>query len=74
VNVVYATATTSVTNVHGVIYRINGGEAWNADDPIVKQHPSLFSPHPVKARTSDGWQEVETATARPGEKRKSKRG
>jgi hypothetical protein len=74
VNVVYATTTTSVTNAHGVIYRINGGEAWDADDPIVQQHPDLFARHPVKARTSQGWADIETMTAKPGEKRRTKRG
>lgn len=71
-NVVYATSNTSVTNKHGVIYRINGGEAWDADDPIVKDHPHLFTSDPIKARTSQGW--VETATAEPGKKRRSGRG
>lgn len=70
-NVVYAKSTTSVTNAGGVIYRLEAGQAWSADDPIVKTHPTLFADSPLKARTSRGW--VETATAAPGEKRKSGR-
>lgn len=69
--IVYAKSTTSVSNEHGVIYRLEGGQAWSASDPVVKTHPELFSDTPVKARTSSGW--VETATANPGERRKSGR-
>lgn len=71
-DVVYAKSNTSVTNEHGVIYQLKGGEAWDADDPLVHQHPNMFTPSPVKARTSQGW--IETATAEPGKKRKSGRG
>ena len=70
-DIVYAKSTTSVANEGGVIYRIEGGQAWSADDPIVLAHPDLFSDEPVKVRTSTGW--VETATANPGEKRSRKR-
>lgn len=69
---VYAKSTASVTNEHGVIYRVEINQPWDADDPLVKQHPDLFSSLPPGTRTSTGW--VETATAAPGEKRNVKRG
>lgn len=68
---VYAKSTTSVANSHGVIYRVEINQPWDADDPLVAQHPELFSSFPPGTRTSSGW--VETATAAPGEKRKSGR-
>ena len=70
-SIVYAKSNTSITNEHGVVYRLAVGQAWDADDPVVKAHPGLFSDSPRAVRTSQGW--VETATAVPGVKRKSGR-
>jgi len=69
--IAYAKSTLSTTSDHGVIYKLTEGQAWDADDPIVKQRPHLFSDLPPRVRTSQGW--VETATAVPGEKRRSGR-
>jgi hypothetical protein len=70
--IVYAKSNTSVVNAGGVIYRLEAGQAWDSEDPIVKAHPQAFSEIPVRMRTFQGW--VETATAAPGEVRNTKRG
>lgn len=67
---VYANSTGSITNDHGVTFNLKAGEAWDADDPLVKQRPRFFSPEPVLVMTSaHGLVRVEQATAAPGEKR-----
>lgn len=70
-NLVYAKSQFSSTTEHGQIVRVQPNEAWDANDPFVKAHKDMFSKTPIKARTVSGW--VETATAEPGEKRKSGR-
>ena len=47
------------------------GEAWSADDPVVRAHPGLFSADPGKARASE--RPVEQATRAPGEKSRARR-
>ena len=73
----YAQSTVSTTNAGGVIYRLNVGEVWDDNDQLVKEHPNLFSKTPPRIRTSRGWVPpeavIETATAAPGEKRRTKR-
>lgn len=71
---VYANSTVSVTNPNGVSFTLHRGEVWDADDPLVKHRPDLFSKVPVVARVSHGvgWRPVETATAAPGELRKTR--
>ena len=71
VKLVYAKTQFSATKANGQIEKVFPGMAWAADDPFVKEHKTMFSDVPVKARTSHGW--VETATAGPGEKRRSGR-
>lgn len=72
----YATASVNVT-VDGQRYNLTLGEAWDADDPVVKAHPSAFSDRPPFARATDrglvGWKPVESATDRPGERRNTRR-
>ena len=74
----FAKSTVSTTNRAGMIIRLTVGETWDADDEFVKDHPGLFSAIPPRVRTSQGWAPaetaVETATAKPGEKRRIKRG
>lgn len=50
------------------------GEAWRADDPVVKSHPDWFGDTPKVVRTTlprhlQAERPVEQATAAPGEKR-----
>lgn len=67
---VYANSNCSITNSHGVAYRLVAGEPWDADDPLVKHRPQFFTKQPVIVKTSaHGWVRVEQATAAPGEKR-----
>jgi hypothetical protein len=49
---------------NGIPYRVNAGEAWAADDPLVVSHPRMFTRDLAKLRRS-----VEQATAEPGERR-----
>ncbi len=74
-NIVYATSTTSITNELGVSFTLHRGEVWNADDPLVKSRPHFFSKTPVVARVSNGqgFENIEQATAAPGERRTVKR-
>lgn len=54
--------------VDGKHHRVSRGQAWPADDPVVKAHPYNFSEEPPNVGGS-----VERATARPGEKRDTRR-
>ncbi len=50
------------------------GEAWDASDPLVKERPDLFDAEPRAVRTTrTDSGVVEQATARPGEKRSTRR-
>lgn len=65
---------TSVGAPNGGVHRLNKGEPWDADDPVVLAHPELFSDSPLRVRTSTrGFVDVEQATAAPGEKRTTRR-
>lgn len=64
--VVYAKSTTSTAR-DGLVFRLQEGEVWDADDPLVQQHPDLFSKKPTKIRRSG--RGVERMTAAPGENR-----
>lgn len=46
-------------------------QAWDADDPAVKERPDLFADAPIDPR---GTRPVEQATQAPGETRQTKRG
>lgn len=51
-----------VAEAGGVTFRVARGDLIEDTHPLVKKHPTLFGPPPVKFR-------VEAATAAPGEKR-----
>ena len=53
---------------------IRKGEAWDANDPIVKANPSLFTADPGKARTTVQREVVEQKTKAPGERSQVRRG
>jgi hypothetical protein len=53
---------------------IRKGEAWAADDPIVKANPSLFTADAGKARTTVQREVVEQKTKAPGERSQVRRG
>lgn len=69
--IVYAKSQFSTTWGNGLPVTVLPGEAWDAESEIVRRYPNSFSDVPVKVRSDVGW--VETATAAPGEKRKSGR-
>lgn len=60
-----------VAYVDGARIALEVDDVWAADDPIVKARPDLFSAEPRKVHrtTAQPGGEIETATARPGEKR-----
>jgi hypothetical protein len=75
-NLVYAKDTCSVVDPNtGLKYRLVTGETWDADDPLVKALPHLFSKTAQIVRTSQKRPlpapaaPVEKATAEPGAKR-----
>jgi len=53
---------------------IRKGEAWDANDPIVKANPSLFTADAGKARTTVRREVVEQKTKAPGERSRVRRG
>lgn len=69
----YATGTASVTLPHGEQILIRHGTHWPADDPVVLQHPGLFSTDPrfgmSYSRPQPPEPPIEQATAAPGERR-----
>ncbi len=73
--VVYAKQTASVMMPEGYPVMVPLGTHWWADDPVVRANPDLFSDDPrfglVGHQPED---EVEAATANPGEKRSVRRG
>lgn len=52
----------------GLSVHVKPFEAWDENDPLVKNNPDLFADEPPYVRTSEG--RVERATAAPGEKRR----
>ena len=75
-NVVFASATTTAGLPDGTPYTLIEGQAWAADDPLVRANPGLFvkdiSELPGYPRRTVAV--VESATAAPGERRSVKRG
>jgi hypothetical protein len=84
--VVYATADASVAMPGGYTQRVRKGSHWRADDPLVLDHPDLFSADPRWGMSYSSPQleaanvaddpvvvAVESATAAPGERRPLRR-
>ena len=51
---------------------VRRGEAWDAESPVVKANPALFSADPADAAGAVA-REMEQATAAPGEKSRARR-
>jgi hypothetical protein len=68
---------TCVTSVDGTLVNITAGEAWDADDLVVRTKPDLFSDDPPFVRRYEGGLVqsfvVEEASAAPGQRRSTKR-
>lgn len=74
IDVVFAKET-----VHAAGGLIRKGSHWPVTDPVVRQHPDLFSSDPRYGLSYStepaGWDApVEQATKAPGEKRQTRRG
>jgi hypothetical protein len=70
--VVFATETTSVAMPGGYPLGVQKGSHWAADDPLVQEHPDLFSDDPrygMSYSQPQREESVEQATAGPGEQR-----
>ena len=69
----FANSTTSVRFDNRIV-RLAEGDPWYADDPFVVARPDLFADTPVRVYGVQGVKvtPVESATARPGEKRRVK--
>ena len=70
-NVVWATGTAVVVMPDTSMVKITEGERRPANDPVVRQHPGWFSDDPRYGLAPD---DVESATAVPGERRNARRG
>lgn len=70
--IVYANSSCLVL-FDGGRYQIRKNDPWDASDPLVKAHPTLFRGDPVKLNSSTRFiRGVEQATAAPGEGRNVK--
>lgn len=69
-SLVYAAQSTTTVAPNGISVRLNRGEVWAADDPLVLARPGLFTPVADPRRTVPV---VEEATAVPGVRRSVKR-
>ncbi len=83
-DVVYANTDASIPLGTGLSARVRKGEHWVASDPLVQEHPELFSPDarygarytvrpPEMAESPSAAPPVEAATAAPGETRSTRR-
>jgi hypothetical protein len=73
--VVYATQTASIMMPEGYPVTVLLGTHWWADDPVVRANPDLFSDDPRNGLVGHApADEVETATAEPGQRRSVRRG
>jgi hypothetical protein len=82
IEVVYAMGTENVNMTSGATVQVHKGTHWPATDPVVRTRPALFTKDPrygllytAPPPGHDGeLNEVEEATANPGEKRSARRG
>jgi hypothetical protein len=55
------------------IYKVNRGDIWDADDPVVKAAPYMFTTDAtllmLRSQPAEYYNDVEQVTAAPGEKR-----
>lgn len=81
IQVVYAIGTERVQIPNGESVPVQKGTHWPATDPVVKAYPALFTPDPryglrytaAPPGHDVNLNEVEEATANPGEKRNVRR-
>lgn len=72
--IVFARETGILHDAQGLPWRLQGGQPWRADDPLVRLHPRAFAPEPPErfiSSTEPGRStlDVEQATHAPGELR-----
>lgn len=80
-DIVYAQASEKVMLHSGQVARVVRGQHWPATDPVVRARPDLFTTDPryglLYTQAPPGYDadlnEVEEATAVPGEKRSARR-
>lgn len=64
---VYPHATSILQDADGISWTVIANTPWDASDPLVRRHPSFFSPKPSQVGRTR--QPVEQATRSPGEVR-----
>ena len=82
IDVVYAMGTENVNMPSGATVQVHKGTHWPATDPVVQVRPALFTTDPryglLYTAAPPGHDtelnEIEEATANPGEKRSVRRG
>lgn len=82
-DIVYARRDEQLTTEWGGNLRVPLGSHWDAEDPLVKAHPDLFTDDPAVGLASSVHRQapprvfvgpdVEQATAAPGEQRNTRR-
>ena len=80
-DVVYATTTARIELPGGGPGMVHKGTHWPAGDPVVREHPDMFSDNPryglLFSEEPPGYRDlepaVEQATANPGERRATRR-
>jgi hypothetical protein len=55
IQVVYAKTSTSTGGPSGFPVVVRRGEAWDASDAFVQEHPELFSPTPMVRNARGDW-------------------
>lgn len=79
-SVIVVAVTSGTVRLDGQSIAIRKGEAWNAQSPVVREHPDMFSSDPQRAlggelgAASDVERPVEQATRAPGERSGARRG
>ena len=81
-NIVYAQSNGDVPLPSGAVAKVRKGQHWPATDQVVRARPELFTTDPryglLYTEAPPGYDgelnEVEEATANPGEKRSVRRG
>ena len=70
-------ATDGTIHFRGMRIRLQPGQVWDGDDPLVRERPELFSTQPPSICTTGGrgveQRPVESASKAPGEKRATRR-
>lgn len=79
---VFALSSCVLADEQGLPWRLRAGQAWDAEDPLVRLHPKEFAEQPASEHIGStrlgenlpDWLRTEQATREPGEIRPARRG